>query len=47
MGYIILRRFEVYKMLENIETSVTEVSGRADAISVIADCMEKYNKKFG
>ena len=38
--------FEVYKMLENIETSVTEVLGRADAISVISDCMVKYNKKF-
>ena len=33
-------------MLENIETSVTEVLGRADAISVISECMDKYNKKF-
>lgn len=39
--------FEVYKMLENIDTSVTEVLGRADAVSVISECMEKYNKKFG
>ena len=38
--------FQVYKMLENIETSVTEVSGRAEALSVISACMEKYNKKF-
>ena len=34
-------------MLENIETSVTEVLGRADAVSVISDCMEKYQKEFG
>ena len=39
--------FEVYKMLENIDTSVTEVLGRADAVSVISECMEKYTKKFG
>ena len=38
--------FQVYKMLENIETSVTEVSGRAEALSVISHCMEKYNKEF-
>lgn len=38
--------FEVYKMLENIETSVTEVLGREDAISVIKYCMDKYNKTF-
>ena len=33
-------------MLENIETSVTEVLGRAEAVSVIEYCMDKYNKKF-
>lgn len=39
--------FEVYKTLEYISTTVAEIQGRDEAISVIADCIEKYNKKFG
>jgi len=38
--------FEVYKHLENIETSVIEILGQAEAVSVINTCMENYNKKF-
>lgn len=39
--------FSVYKSLENKETVVDEVSGREEAVKVISDCIENYNKTFG
>ncbi len=39
--------FEVYKHLEHIDTSVTEILGYAEAVSVINECLEKYKKEFG
>ena len=38
--------FEVYKSLEHIDTTVTEVLGHTEAIKIIAECIESYNKKF-
>jgi len=38
--------FEVYKTLENTETSVTEVGGREEAVRVIAESIESYKKSF-
>ena len=38
--------FEVYKSLEHIDTTVTEVLGHTEAIKIISDCIESYNKKF-
>lgn len=39
--------FSVYKELENKETAVNEVEGRAAALDVIADCIERYSKTNG
>lgn len=38
--------FTVYKQLENKETAVNEVSGRSDAIKVIAESIERYIENF-
>lgn len=38
--------FEVYKNLENKETAVDTVMGREDAIKIVANCIENYNKNF-
>lgn len=38
--------FEVYKNLEHISTTVTEVLGREYAVKIIADCIDKYAEKF-
>lgn len=38
--------FEVYKNLEHIKTTVTEVLGFEDAIKIIAECIENYNNTF-
>ncbi len=38
--------FEVYKNLENGDTSVIEVCGREEAVKVIANCIELYKKSF-
>lgn len=38
--------FSVYKQLENKQTAVNEVSGRAEALKIIAACIDNYNKKY-
>ena len=38
--------FTVYKSLENKETFVKEVLGHDEAISIIAHCIEEYQKYF-
>ena len=38
--------FSVYKALEKKETIVNNISGREDAIKIIAETIETYNKKF-
>lgn len=38
--------FEVYKMLENKETSVNEVLGREEAEKIIEECIKAYNDKI-
>ncbi len=38
--------FEVYKHLEHKATAVNDVRGREDAIKIIAQAMENYNKLF-
>ncbi len=38
--------FSVYKALEKKETIVNNISGREDAIKIIAETIEIYNKKF-
>ncbi len=38
--------FKVYKNLENKETAVNEVSGKEDALRIIAAAIDNYNKKF-
>ncbi len=38
--------FTVYKNLENKETAVNEVEGKAEAIKVIASSIENYKEKF-
>ena len=38
--------FEVYKTLENIETTVTEVLGRDSAIKIIEQSIKRYQEKF-
>ena len=39
--------FEVYKILEDKETAVKEVLGRAEAEEIIESCLAEYEKKFG
>ncbi len=43
----IIHFFQVYKALENRETSVSEMFGRDEAVKIIEDCIEMYNQKFG
>ena len=38
--------FEVYKNLEHKETAVDDVSGKAEALKIIDDAIENYNKNF-
>lgn len=38
--------FEVYKFLEDKHTAIKEISGRADAVKCIEDCIERYKMKF-
>ncbi len=38
--------FEVYKMLEHKKTTVQEIKGRKEAISIIEDCLKRYKEKF-
>lgn len=38
--------FNVYKSLENKETAVNEVSGRAEAIKIISGAIDSYIDKF-
>ena len=39
--------FSVYKNLENKETAVNEVSGRAEAVKTIKEALKNYKEKFG
>lgn len=39
--------FQVYKTLEGSHTSVQEVLGREEAMSIIASCIEHYDSVFG
>ncbi len=39
--------FQVYKALENKTTAVREVGGRNEAIDVIAQAIERYDRVFG
>ncbi|MDP4153789.1 MAG: inorganic diphosphatase [Bacillota bacterium] len=39
--------FSVYKELEGKETAVKELGGSKDALKVIEDCIDNYNKHFG
>ncbi len=38
--------FTVYKTLENKRTFVNEILGREQAVKIISDCIEGYNKVF-
>ena len=38
--------FTVYKTLENKRTFVNEILGREQAVKIISDCIEGYNKIF-
>ena len=38
--------FSVYKTLENKETVVDEIKGKAEAVAVIEQCIENYKEKF-
>ncbi len=38
--------FEVYKMLENKETSVNEILGREEAEKIIEECINSYKEKI-
>lgn len=39
--------FSVYKQLENKQTAVDEVAGRASAVKIITRAINGYSKKFG
>lgn len=39
--------FEVYKFLENKETAVKEICGRAEAERIMEKCIRLYEEKFG
>ena len=39
--------FSVYKTLENKKTVVNDVKNREEAIKIISQTIEAYNKKFG
>lgn len=38
--------FEVYKNLEHKETAVDEVKGKEEAVKIIKDAIENYNRNF-
>ena len=38
--------FKVYKALENKETAVKEIAGREEAIQIIKNALENYNKLY-
>ena len=38
--------FKVYKSLEHKETTILEILGKKEAIEVIENAMQEYNKKF-
>lgn len=38
--------FSVYKMLENKSTKVDDIKPRDEAVKIIAQCIDSYNKKF-
>ena len=38
--------FSVYKTLENKETVVNDISGKEEAMRIIASTIEAYNRKF-
>ena len=38
--------FEVYKALEHKHTTVSEVLGRREALSIVKDCIDMYDKKY-
>ncbi len=38
--------FEVYKTLEHVDTIVTQVRGRADALRIIETCIQQYRTVF-
>ena len=38
--------FEVYKNLEHKETAVDEVKGKEEAVEIIKDAIENYNRNF-
>ena len=38
--------FSVYKTLEHKETAVNEVSGRAEAVRIVNECIEHYKECF-
>ena len=39
--------FEVYKTLENKETSVTEIQGMHTAKKIVQECIDRYSHVFG
>ncbi len=43
----IMHFFTVYKQLENKQTAVKELFGRAEAERIIAEAIENYNRCFG
>lgn len=38
--------FEVYKALEGVKTEVKYVKGEEDAVTIISECIDEYNKKY-
>lgn len=38
--------FEVYKALEGVKTEVKYVKGEEDAVAIISECIDEYNKKY-
>ena len=39
--------FSIYKMLEHKDTAVSEVVGRAEAVTIVEQAMQRYNHQFG
>lgn len=39
--------FSVYKQLEGKSTEVKDIGGPTEAISIIEEAIENYNRKFG
>ena len=38
--------FEIYKTLENKETTVTEIDDELEARDLIKECIQRYKEKF-